>query len=276
MLKRFDSILGYLAIVSASESPSQSPSIILPGQPPVSSVTQAMEKYFADNTWYRFKLRIQECLEELCRREPQTALKSVAECYNQSLDHVDSDLKARCVPLFCQIGKDYRIRPQVMPYIWKAMTDYNSPRTIAEAVEAVTEMFPHSVHPPANLVEMIVIYLEDPYVVIHQAARRAVARRPHWFNEVQSNEILGKLAVHLEVYDGKILDIEDISEAVLNVGVRHKDMKVKAFAAVAGEFSDWRTTRRWKYPATNDAPLQTRRIPCKLCCEAHWQLFGVF
>ena len=236
MLKRFNSIFGYLAIVSASKSPSPSPSIILPGQPPVSPQTQEMEKYFTDKTWYRFKRRIQECLEELCRREPQSALEPIAECYSQSLDHIESDLKVRCVPLLCQIGKDYRLRPQVMPYIWKAMTDYSSTLSIAEAIDAVTKMYPRSVRPPANLIEMVVIYLGDPYVVIHKAARRAVARHPHWFDDTQIDEILGRLAAQLEVYAGKPFDIEEISEAVLNIGARHQRTKLQAYALVAGSY----------------------------------------
>ena len=236
MLERFDALLGYLAIVSARETPTPPPSIVVPGMPPASSLTRDMDQSHTGLSWNRFKGAIQECLEILCRLEPQFAIDPIIECYDQPLEHVDSEFKTRCVPLLSQIGRDYRLRPQVMPLLWKAVTDYSSPLSIAKGLDAVVEMFPHKVRPPANLVEMLIIYLRDRHVVVHQAARRAVARRPNWFGETQSAEILRWLAAHLKHYKSEIYELDDICEAILKIGARHEGTKLQAFALVGQSF----------------------------------------
>ena len=78
--------------------------------------------------------------------------------------------------------------------------DYGSSSTRAQAIEATANMFGNGISPPPNLAEMVLISLNDQYVVVHQAALRVVARRPHWFCESQTLDLLVKLGVLLNAY----------------------------------------------------------------------------
>ena len=115
MATHFEHLLGYLAIVSSQELPSTSPSLIIPGQPSRPPLQDEMDTYSDARHWNLFKQHLQGCLEELCKQNPASSLDLMVECYNQPMEHVDSDFKTRCIALFSQIGKEYRLRPQVMP-----------------------------------------------------------------------------------------------------------------------------------------------------------------
>ena len=86
------------------------------------------------------------------------------------------------VGILAKVAANYEIRPKALPYVWKGLMDYGSPSTRAQALEATANMFGNGISPPPNLAEMVLISLNDQYVVVHQAALQVVARRPHWFS----------------------------------------------------------------------------------------------
>ena len=159
-----------------------------------------------------------ECLKVLCRKMPSEAFDLVASSFSQPVKLPDNSFMAYCVVLLGQIGQEYLRRPKVMPLIWQALMDYDSPLVRANAVDAVVKMFPPNTLPPGNLVDVIVIHLQDPSVVVHQAALRAVTRRAGWFGEHRSIEVINCLLVHIQGYRHDTLQVPEICEAIARMG----------------------------------------------------------
>ena len=225
MLNHFDSILGYFAIISGQEHPPNAPpKILLPGQFQSSQLEQ-LDEFSRTQHWSVFKDRLQKCLEKLCKAKPSEAFDSICGCLNQPSAHLEDDFKACCVSLLGELGKDYTLRPHVLPLLWRALMDYDSDWVRSQAIEATVEMFPYSASsPPANMVDTIIVHLQDPKNVVHQAALRVVSRRPRWFDERQSIEALKCLAGHLKVYRTDKNQLEDICRGILSVSRRYEHL----------------------------------------------------
>lgn len=232
----FEALLGYLATASIAESPPARPStVVLPGEPKDPWVEQ-MESQSDIRTWELFKARLVECLKVLCAAKPSEAFELIASCFNQPLGQINSDFKARCVPLLSQLGKEFLIRPKVMPLIWQALMDSDSPRARANAVDAVVDCFPTAVSPPANLVEIMRVYLLDENWVVHMAAVRAVSRRPRWFTESRPFETLRRLIELVRVYRDEKYELGEISDAIIGIGRVHRGIKAAALRTVESIF----------------------------------------
>lgn len=237
VLSHFDSLLGYFAIVSREERPPDAPpKILLPDQPHDPQLEQ-LNEFSRIQEWGIFKQRLQKCLEELCEAPPSEVFDSVYGCLNQPLEHLEDSFKACCVSLLGQLGKDYLLRPRVLPLIWRALMDYGSAWVRAKAIHATVEMFSYSnASPPANLVDTIIVHLQDPEVVVHKAALRAVSCRPSWFNEKQSGEVLKCLELHLRAYRDDKYQLDGICDAILAISHRYDRLKLLALRLVESVF----------------------------------------
>lgn len=237
MLNHFDSILGYFAIISGQEHPpNPPPRILLPGQPQ-SNQLELLDEFSRTQKWSAFKDRLQKCLAELCKVKPSEAFDSICGCLNQPSVHFEDGFKACCVSLLGELGKDYSLRPQVVPLLWRALMDYDSDWVRSQAIEATVEMFLYSASsPPANMVDTIVVHLQDPKNVVHQAAWRVVSRRPRWFDERQSFEALKCLEQHLQAYRNNKYQLDDICEGILSVSRRYEHLKPFALRLVESIF----------------------------------------
>ncbi len=237
MLNHFDSILGYFAIISGQEHlPNAPPRILLPDQPQSTQLEQ-LDEFSRSQQWRAFKRRLEKCLEKLCEVKPSEAFESVCGCLDQPSAHLEDGFKACCVSLLGVLGKDYTLRPQVLPLIWRGLMDYDSDWVRSRAIKATVEMFSYStVSPPANMVDTILVYLQDSKVVVHQAALQAVLQRPKWFDERQSIEVLECLAGHLQVYRDDIYQLEDICRGILSVSRRYERLKPFALRLVESIF----------------------------------------
>ena len=139
--------------------------------------------------------------------------------------------------LLGELGKDYTLRPQVVPLLWRALMDYDSDWVRSQAIEATVEMFPYSASsPPANMVDTIIVHLQDPKNVVHQAALRVVSRRPRWFDERQSFEALKCLERHLQAYRNDKYQLDDICKGILSVSRRYERLKPFALRLVESIF----------------------------------------
>jgi hypothetical protein len=145
---------------------------------------------------------------------------------SQPLENLDEGFKACCVSLLGEIGKDYQLQSRMLPQLWRALMDYSSTWVRAVAINAIVDMFSHTdASPPANLVEIIIVYLSDSFVIVHKAALGAVSRYPRWFDEKQSFEVLARLAVHLKVYNDDKYQLDDICDGILAVGRKNEKLK---------------------------------------------------
>ena len=237
LLGEFDSLLGYSAIVSDKERPPDPPpKILLPNQPQNAQI-ERLDEFRRMQEWDFFKRQLQGCLEKLCRAKPSEVFGSVYGCLQQPPAHLEDGFKACCVSLLGELGKDYLLQPRVLPLVWRALMDYESTLVRAKAIHATVEMFSSSTaSPPANLVDTIIVHLQDPKVVIHQAALRAVSWRSKWFNERQAIEALTCLNAHLRVYHDDKHQLDDICSAILSIGRRNERLKLFALRMVKSVF----------------------------------------
>ena len=237
VLSHFDSLLGYFAIVSGEKLPPAAlPKILLPGQPQDPKLEQ-LNEFSRTQQWGIFKQRLQDCLKNLCKVRPAEVFDSICGCLNQPMEHLEDGFKACCVSLLGEFGKDYLLRPRVLPLIWRALMDYSSTRVRAEAIDATVEMFSSSSSsPPANLVDTIILHLQDLKVVVHKAALQAVSWRPSWFDERQSVEVLNCLALHLRAYCDDKYQLDDICDGILAIGRRDEPLKLPALRMVESVF----------------------------------------
>ena len=90
--------------------------------------------------------------------------------------------------------------------------------------------------PPANLVDIIIVHLQDPKVVVHQTALRAVSRCPSWFDERQSIEALNCLAQHLQAYRDDKYQLDDICDAILRISCQNGRLELFALRMVESVF----------------------------------------
>ena len=237
LLGEFDSLLGYFAIVSGKERPPDPPpKILLPNQPQNAQL-ERLDDLRRIQEWGLFKRQLQGCLEKLCRTKPSEVFGSVFGCLQQPSAHLEDGFKACCVSLLGELGKDYLLQPRVLPLVWRALMDYGSTRVRANAIHATVEMFSSSTaSPPANLVDTIIVHLQDPKVVVHQAALRAVSWRSTWFDERQAIEALTCLNAHLRVYHDDKYQLDDICGAILSIGRRDERLKLFALRMVRSIF----------------------------------------
>lgn len=223
-----DGLLGYLAIVSAQEQPPIRPtSLEIPGDPS-NEIVEQLERQTDLMKWNSFKRELAECLTTISLNDESLVFQAVADCLNQPLDQMNEGFKVSCVSVIGEVAAKYETRPRALPYIWKALMDYGSPSTRAQAIEATANIFGNGISPPPNLAEMVLISLNDQYVVVHQAALRAVTQHPRWFSESQTPDLLASLKVLLDAYEPKKYLVHDICHAIMRVA--RTDHKYKAFA----------------------------------------------
>ena len=237
VLDEFDSLLGYFAIVSNKEYPPDlPPKILIPNQPQDDQLKQ-LDEFRRTQQWNNFKQRLLTCLKNICKAKPSEAFDIVSGCLNNPLEDLEDGFKVGCVSLLGELGKDYRLQPRVLPLIWRMLMDYDSAWVRSQAIDAIVEMFSSSTaSPPANMVDIIIIHLQDPKVVVHQNALRAVSRCPSWFNESQSIEILNCLAQHLKAYSDDKYQLDDICDAILRISCQNGHFKLFALRMVESVF----------------------------------------
>ncbi len=237
ILPEFDSLLGFYALVVEAENPPpKPPSIIIPGKL-VDPILEQLNENNRKHNWRTLKLRLINCLEEACDERPHEVLDSIFGCYNNLQAGIGQEFKGALVKLLGKIGKEYELRPKVLPLIMHALMDYNSAFVRSQAIHAAIEMFTHSnMAPPTNLVETILVHLRDSKVIVHRAALYAVRRKPSWFNNQQVGEILNILSSHLHVYRNDPFQIKDICDAILCFSQRNKTVKLFSLRLIGEAF----------------------------------------
>lgn len=239
VLKHFNSLLGYLAILCGQERPPDPSNQILTLYPkqPIHPIAEQFDEMSREQSWHNFKRCLQECLKELCRAKPTETSEVVFDCLKQPSANPENEFRAFCMTLLGILGRNFALRGRVLPLIWHGLMDYESAWVRAKAIDAAVEMFSSSSSsPPANMVDIILVHLRDPKVVVHQAAWRAVSWRPSWFDQKQAHEALSYLGGYLHPYNDEKYHLKDICDAILNIGRREQHLKVSALRVVTSVF----------------------------------------
>lgn len=234
MLSKFDSLLGYFALVSAQKSPPAPPIKILRLDQPVDSRVEQLDEYRREQDWRTFKWKLQECLKSLCKSRSSKVIASVCGCLENASSKLDEDFKACCVSLLGEIGKDYRLQQRVLPLIWRGLMDYESVQVRSSAIRATCEMFSYSkVNPPANLVDALILHLQDP---VHKAALDVISRHSIWLNESQSIQVLRCLAAHIHAYRDDEFQLKSICQGILAISRQDERLKLYGLRMVESVF----------------------------------------
>ena len=232
----FETLLGYLAIVSAQENPGwHPPTLAIPGQPG-NRLMDILDESTNSSQWATFKQKLLDCLEALSQDNASGAIQAISDCLGQPMEQINGEFKAGCVSILGNVADKYDIRPQTLPYLWRALMDYGSPRTRAAAIDATIKMFRNGVSPPPNLVEIILIHLSDPYAVVHQAALRAVTQRRYWFGANQTGNLLSRLESHINAYREEAYQLPEICDAVMTTAQADKQFKAVALYLIKKVF----------------------------------------
>ncbi len=235
MLSYFDSLLGYFAILCGQErSPDLPPKILLPNQNQTQDLqVEELDKLIRDREWVNFKWQLQKCLEELCKIKPSETFDLIYDCLEQPSADLEDGFKAFCMTLLGVHGRNFALRGRVLPLLWRGLMDYESAWVRGKAIDAAVEMFSSSTSsPPANMVHIILVHLNDSKVVVHQAAWRAVTRRLDWFDRKQAHEALTLLGGYLIPYQREEFHLKEICLAILNIGWREQGLKLLALRMV--------------------------------------------
>ena len=238
LLPHFDSLLGYFAIVCDQDDPPKPPArIVLPNEEPENPVAKNLANVHRSQHWGFFKQRLRSCLKELCTDRRADVVEVVSRCFDQSSGQTAERLRASMASLLGEIGKDYRLRPLVLPFLMRALMDYESAIVRCEAIDSVVEMYRYSQgKPPTNLIDVLIVHLQDPTIIVHQAAVKAVEWHSRWFDSNRAIEVLLCLSVHMKVYGKEPFRLEEVCRAVLNVGRQDQRLKAVCFKMVDSVF----------------------------------------
>lgn len=215
LLPRLDALFGLLAMISHEEAtfiqknPGGNPQ--MPGFPRVERL-----KYS------RVCHELVEVLEKLAKGNPtpvQATLFGVLAPLN-SKDPAQELLKVRLVKLFERLSRDTAIAPAIIPHLFNCLMDMDSVLVRVAALEVIEDLLrlrPELV--PDNMREMLVVYLRDPYVGVHQGAALAM-RFMQPDAKQQAREIANDLLAQFVLYEKQREDsthLQHLAEAMVNI-----------------------------------------------------------
>lgn len=171
ILPRIDAIFGALAILSQEEAdfaakhPGGDPD--LPGLPRLES-----------SHYYNLSHTLTEVLEKAAEHAPQPTFDTLVGVL-ASLDSKERPhelLKARLVRLFEKLAEDHATGLRLVPELFKALMDMQSLVVRAVAIKVTGEILCHRPQlVPDNMLDILILYLGDGSVMIHQAAAKAMS-----------------------------------------------------------------------------------------------------
>lgn len=237
IIEQFDSLLGYYALICQQKEPPKSPpKILLLNELHQDQQVEKLNDYNQLQNWKTFKNKIVCCLNKLCETNSSKSFDSISDCLN-NYEQLDESFKACCISLLGEIGKDHQLQPRVLPLIWRSLMDFNSIRIRAKAIKALSEMFRYSdSKPPENLIDVIIIFLSDRFVVIHKTALRLLSSHFDWFNEKQSFKVLEALAWQLQAYSDEKYQLDDICDGIFSISRKDEILKIIGYNLVKSIF----------------------------------------
>jgi hypothetical protein len=188
----FDTLLGVLACLCVQEEPpALRPRIILPSDAPPDPRVLALEQENRRMNWGHFKTKIAKCLEELAGKRPEPVADRLLGCFAGLDSKRHEALKANVVTLLGELGRKRELLPCVLPLLWSALMDYDSVLVRCRGIEAITRSFESAeCDPPPNVVDALVLHLRDTFVIVHQAAIRAISWNTHWLTPAQNEDAI--------------------------------------------------------------------------------------
>ncbi|WP_103664204.1 hypothetical protein [Gracilimonas amylolytica] len=229
--KNIDSILGYYALIS-EEDYKEKPKIFLPSDK-TDPYLKALDKQNNDLTWARLKSNILAIVKKTAKRFPDSLVTTLTNTYDRLDSKKHQNFKSAVIKLLGVVGSDYDLRKDALPYIMKALVDFESQLLRATALDSLYDLFKRAKNnPPKNVIEMIVLHLGDQYVIVHKAAIRCVKHHTYWFDGELAYNVLLRLLNLLDVYRASPFEIKDIVTSLLSISNRLNVGKTKCITEV--------------------------------------------
>ncbi len=170
----FESLLGMLATFHIRElPPDPPPRLLLPGEPVQPLELVAIEKRNRQMQWNQLKRSVLDCLEGLVQERPKQTLSTLCGSFNSLDSKIHAAFKADILKLVGLASQNAANRPAALPVLWKGLMDYDSVYVRAVAISAIVDAFQWAkVPPPNNVIEILLVHLNDSYVMVHLAVLR--------------------------------------------------------------------------------------------------------
>jgi hypothetical protein len=195
VLDRLDSVLGALALIITEHQDfiAKNPG----GDPEFKGYPRR------ENLKYEHIARLlREAVDRVIAKDAARVFRAVSEMMRtlSSANPSQELLKWHLVELFERLVRDQTLGPQVIPPLYLALMDVQSVMVRARALQVIADILPrHEALIPDNMREMVIIYLRDTYVGIHQGAAKVMGGLTPATRE-QASEILGLLMAQYLVY----------------------------------------------------------------------------
>jgi hypothetical protein len=167
--------------------------------------------------WSRFKQSILDGIKEISLENDFHA-NSLIAIYNSLNSDTNERFRSDVVSIFGHIGKNASIRSIIMPSLMHALMDTNSPLNRYSALGAIREMYRFSQDPiPENMLDTVVLHLQDNFVIVHQAAVRALDSSTQSLNNIQKKEALVRLINLCGLYKTDIYFLKEIFSSLFHL-----------------------------------------------------------
>lgn len=216
LLKNFDALLGYYALICEADLPKEGSGLIIPGQK--SRLDDPFRESSNKLTWSNVKIALLNSIKEVAKSYPEDVTESLIGSFKELDSKTQSKFKGAVVELLGEVGSTFEYKPKVLPLMMNALMDYESQLIRAKALKALNTIYKYSqTNPPTNIVDIIVVHLRDQYVIVHKAAMRVLRFHTNWLNSQNAVEAIELYLGWLPTYKEKAYELDDMIETILRI-----------------------------------------------------------
>lgn len=161
-----------------------------------------------------------QIIEGIAQARPEEGFEPVRGLLDRLDSKVEAEasLKAVLVGILASFARTYELQPPVIRQLYKHLVDFDSRLVRAKAIRVAGELieaYPDII--PDNITELIALYLEEAYVIIHQAAIRAL-RAVSFARDGRGERALGVLLRWERVYRDQPDQTDFLEEILWTLG----------------------------------------------------------
>ena len=174
-----------------------------------------IENYSRESAYDAMENRVVRIVERIASHSPAPAYRAVVGAIHETDSKEDPGLKSKLVRTLALFGKQYAIAPFVVPELYKHLTDFESRLVRQSAIAVVGELLQERPHfsVPEDMLELILAYLEEDWVVIHKACVRTLARCRFPNDDDRSRKVLRRILALEHMYStAKDLDTYSLQD----------------------------------------------------------------
>jgi hypothetical protein len=221
LVTHLDAILGALANILEEKK--------LQDERTVKVAHEGLEMQSRHIKYRRVTRDLQKTLGALSELNPSLVWNRVREIVpnlDSKVPHLEL-YKAELTTLYGDLGKEHSLLPEVVPELFKLLMDFDSVLVRGAAIKAVGELLDHDPNSlPQNMLDILIVYLLDTYVYIHQSAALAIEHvKPS--NEGEAAEIARRLMVLDRTYEKDPYFRQELRRGLIRITRRYPSLLTK-------------------------------------------------